>query len=73
MTKKLNADEQFVLNAVETADVTFTVRQLMMLWARQRGTNENVVRPLKVVNGALFELEARGLLAVRERCKGSAA
>jgi hypothetical protein len=74
MTKKLNADEQFVLDAVQTAEATFTVRQLMVFWARERGTKENVVAwPRKVVNDTLFELEDRGLLAVRLRREGTAA
>jgi hypothetical protein len=74
MTKKLSSDAEFLINAVETPGVKYSVRQLMVLWARERGTKGNVVTfPRKVVDGALFELEDRGWIAVRLRREGTAA
>jgi hypothetical protein len=74
MTKKLSSNAEFLIDAVEAPGAKYSVRQLMVYWATERGTKGNVVTfPRKVVNRALLELEDRGWVAVRNKREGTAA
>ena len=77
MNKKrpLNADEQFILNIIGSAE-RLSPRQILVAWARERGVTGNVIAwPRDAVDRALRELLARDLVGgiPKQQAGGSAA
>ena len=65
--RKLNADEEWLLEAMYRET---TLGRLCIAWARERGTNGNVVTwPRGIIGKALAELQDRGMLKLQPPCK----